>query len=180
MVENNGIRNIRIHAYGLGAENSKRPFFKPADINLGTGSFVEGFKPENTHEGQLEIQKGDDAFNKEEIRLVSVIKMDIEGYEKPALEGLRNTLLRHRPIIVFELTTDPKSPVSIKSKEELATLFPEKYECLIVSKKSNPATGLYLLESLDGIVRFEESKQHDLVAYPAERKSSIPRQGPTR
>jgi FkbM family methyltransferase len=178
MVEINGIKNIFIHAYGLGAENSMKPFFKPADINLGTGSFVEGFKRENTYEGELEIQQGDDAFNKEEIQLVSVIKMDIEGYEKPALEGLRNTLLRHRPIIVFELTIDPKNPTTIKSKKELEALLPEKYEFLIISKKSNPANGEYLLESMDGIVRFEESEQHDVVAYPAERKSSIPRRGP--
>jgi FkbM family methyltransferase len=178
MVEINGIKNIFIHAYGLGAENSMKPFFKPPDINLGTGSFVEGFKRENTQEGELEIRKGDDAFNKEKITSVSVIKMDIEGYEKPALQGLRNTLLKHRPIIVFELTTDPRSAISIKSHNELAALFPEQYEFLTISKKSNPATGAYFLEPIDGIVRFAESEQHDLIAYPQELKNSIPRQGP--
>ena len=141
MVERNGIKNISIHAYGLGDENSKKPFFKPGQNNLGTGSFVEGFKPENSLEGELEIEKGDDAFAKERITSVSVIKMDIEGYEKPALRGLQQTLIKHRPILVFEVTTNPQSSVSIKSKEELVGLFPEKYEFFVISEKSDPVTG---------------------------------------
>ncbi|MGH7887322.1 MAG: FkbM family methyltransferase, partial [Candidatus Binatia bacterium] len=145
-----------------------------------TGSFVDGFRSDNSYEGELEIQKGDDAFDKEQIKSVSVIKMDIEGYEKLALQGLRNTLNKHRPVIVFEITTNPKSPVSIKSKEELTALFPEKYEFLVISDKSDKATGAYFLESIDGIVRFDQAEQHDLVAYPAERKDAISRQGPKR
>jgi FkbM family methyltransferase len=47
MVERNGIKNIIIHGYGLGSDNSKKRFFKPAETNLGTGSFAEGFKSEN-------------------------------------------------------------------------------------------------------------------------------------
>src|SRR5262245_34673901 len=152
MVEINGIKNIAIHAYGLGNENSKKPFFKPAEKNLGTGSFVDGFKPENSFDGELEIQKGDDAFVKERIAAVSIIKMDIEGYEKPALEGLGQVLAKHRPIVVFELTANPKSPVSIKGKEELSALFPEKYEILVLGGKSDRSTGAYFLDPIDGIV----------------------------
>jgi FkbM family methyltransferase len=180
MVERNGIKNISIHAFGLGDENSKKPFFKPGENNLATGSFVEGFRSENSLEGELEIQKGDDAFAKVHITSVSVIKMDIEGYEKLALLGLRQTLTRHRPILVFEVSVNPQSPVSIKSKEELVGLFPEKYEFLVISEKSDPLSGDYFLEPIDGIVRFDHAEQHDLVAYPIERKNSISLQGPKR
>ena len=178
MVENNRIKNITIHPYGLGDENLKKPFFKPSDKNLGTGSFIESFNSENSYAGELEIRKGDDAFDKEGIKSVSVIKMDIEGYEKFALLGLRQSLNKHRPIMVFELTTNPKSSVSIKSKEELTALFPEKYEFGVINAKSDLATGAYFLEPIDGIVRFERHERHDLVAYPAERKSSISLPGP--
>jgi len=179
-VDKNQIKNITIHPYGLGDENAKKPFFKPADGTLLTGSFVEGFKPGNSPEAGLEIQKGDDAFEKSHIKAVSVIKMDIEGYEKLALLGLRATLNRHRPVVIFELTIDLKIPVSIKSKQDLTALFPEKYEFLVISKKSDPATGAYFLEPIDTEVRFDQSEQHDIVAYPLERKDSIPRQGPKR
>jgi FkbM family methyltransferase len=180
MVQNNGIKNIRIHAYGLGLENSKKPFFKPGEGNLGTGSFVESFQPGNSPQGELEVQKGDDAFPNEGISSVSLIKMDIEGYEKLALQGLRRTLTKHRPIMVFELTFDPKNPISIRSREELTELFPEKYEFLVISEKSDPETGAYFLEPIDGNLRFDRVEQHDLVAFPAERKTSIPLQGPIR
>ena len=177
MVDGNGIKNIAIHAYGLGDENSKKPFFQPAETNLGTGSFVEGFQPQNSYSGELEIKKGDDAFETEQIRSVAVVKMDIEGYEKLALSGLRHTLNKHRPVIVFELSINPKSPVSIKSKEELIGLFPTKYEFLVMSEKSDPLSGAYFLEPLEGILNFKKAERHDLVAYPAERKNSVPLQG---
>lgn len=178
MVEINGIKNITIHPYGLGDEHSKKPFFKPPDKNLGAGSFVEGFNTENSNAGVLEIEKGDDAFAKEHITSVAVIKMDIEGYEKLALLGLRHTLIKHRPILMFEMTTNPNSPVSIKEKSELQSLFPEKYEFLVISEKSDLATGDYILEPIDGIVRFDKTEQHDLVAYPVERRNSVVLQGP--
>lgn len=178
MVEINGIKNIMIHPYGLGDEKSQKPFFKPPDKNLGAGSFVDGFNRENAPAGVLEIEKGDDAFVKEKITSVAVIKMDIEGYEKLALLGLQRTLIKHRPSLLFELTTDPDSPVSIKEKSELQALFPEQYEFLVLSEKSDLLTGDYILEPLDGIVRFDRAAQHDLVAYPVERKNSVLLRGP--
>jgi len=109
MVEHNHIKNIVIHPFGLGDENSKEPFFRPPDINLGMGSFVEGFQENNSYEGELEIRIGDEALQKAGVMSVSLIKMDIEGYEKPALKGLRRTLQRHRPIVEFELSVDPRA-----------------------------------------------------------------------
>jgi hypothetical protein len=106
--------------------------------------------------------------------------MDIEGFEKPALLGLRQTLITHRPILVVEITIDPNSPVSIKGKAELDSLFPERYEFLIISEKSEPLTGKYFLEPIAGILRFDEAKQHNLVAYPLERKQLISPRGRQR
>lgn len=178
MVEINHIKNIAIHAFGLGDENSKKPFFKPPEGNLGMGSFVEGFKKENSLLGELEIQIGDDALEKAGVTSVALIKMDIEGYEKLALKGLRRTLQRHRPVVEFELTVDPKSTVSIKSPSELAGLFPEKYEFLVFSEADDASTGRYVLEPIDKVLRFDKSEQFDMVAYPSEIKKKLPLSGP--
>jgi FkbM family methyltransferase len=178
MVEINHIKNIVIHPFGLGDENSKKLFFRPPDNNLGTGSFVEGFKEDNSIEGELEIRTGDDALEEAGVTSVALIKMDIEGYEKLALKGLRRTLLAQRPIVEFELSADPKSPVSIKNKDELTALFPEKYEFLVFSDKDDPSTGTYFLQPISERVRFDKAEQYDMVAYPKEKEKSIFLKGP--
>lgn len=179
MIKLNGIENITIHAYGLGNESGKKPFYRPPSGEQLTGSFDKGFRSDNSYEGDLEIHKGDEAFEKAQIKSVSIIKIDIESYEKLALLGLQATLNRYRPIVVFELTIDASSPVTIKSNKELTKLFPDKYKFALISEKSDPSTGTYLLDSIDA-VNFAHAKQHDLIAYPLERGDSIPRQGPIR
>jgi FkbM family methyltransferase len=181
MVEINHIKNIVIHPVGLGDENSKKPFFRPGANNLGMGSFVENFKPDNSYEGELEIQVGDEALAKAGVKSVTLIKMDIEGYEKLALKGLHKTLLKDRPIVEFELTVDPKSAVSIKSTEELFGLFPDNYKFLVFNDNLiNRLSGKYILESIDKIIRFDVAEQHDIIAYPIEKNKYIPLKGVER
>ena len=177
MVHLNRIKNIVIHPVGLGERSLKMPFYKPPGWNLGTGSFVDGFKPDNSYAGDLEIQAGDDALEKAGLNSVAVIKIDIEGYEKFALRGLHRTLWKHRPIVAFELTVDPAATTTIKTREELVSLFPESYDFLVFSNTSDSAAGMYLLQSMDGAIRFDSKEQYDLVAYPMEKH--ILRAGPS-
>jgi FkbM family methyltransferase len=172
-IEINRLNNIVIHPFGLGNENSKQPFYRPPDSNLGMGSFVKEFASTNSQEGILEIRGGDEVLEKAGVTSVALIKMDIEGYEKLALKGLERTLRRHRPIIEFELSADPKSPVSIKSHEELLSLFPENYEFLTFTEHSDLMTGAYVLKPITGLLRFDRFDQHDIVAYPIEKKNFI-------
>jgi FkbM family methyltransferase len=181
MVAVNGAQNIVIHPVGLGHERSKKPFYKPGNRNLATGSFVEGFTPENSYEGELEIQTGDEALAAAGVKSVAIIKMDIEGYEKLALLGLRRTLLRDRPIVEFELTANPNSPVSIKGAQELADLFPKNYKFLVFyDNGTSRMTGAYSLNPIESIVRFDAWAQYDMVAYPAEIGDKLPFKSPRR
>jgi|RhiMetdeSRZDD1v2_1073273.scaffolds.fasta_scaffold114728_4 FkbM family methyltransferase len=173
MVEINHIGNVVIHPVGLGNENSKKPFYKPPENNLGTGSFVEGFKDDNSYLGELEIQIGDEALASARVTSVSIIKMDIEGYEKPALQGLRRTLTRNRPFVVFELTTDPTSSISVKSKEELKGLFPDGYQFFVIDESLGLDSGRYRLVNFDENVHFDKSEQTDILAYPTEKKEIL-------
>lgn len=174
-IEINRLKNVVIHPFGLGNENSKQPFYAPPENNLGMGSFVKEFGSPNPPEEALEIRIGDDVLEKAGVTSVDVIKMDIEGYEKLALKGLDRTLRKHRPIVEFELSANPQSPFSIKSHAELLSLFPENYEFLAFSQRSDPMTGAYILEPITGLLHFDQVEQHDLVAYPTEKKRFIKR-----
>ena len=173
LVEKNRLQNIMIHPIGLGNENSKLPFYKPPDNNLGTGSFVDGFKKDNSYLGLLEIRIGDEELGSAGVKDVAVIKMDIEGYEKAALQGLRNTLVLNRPFVVFELTTDPASKISIKTKNELTTLFPQNYEFVSIDESEGLESGKYRLVNFDNTVHFGEAQQHDILAFPTEKKQKL-------
>jgi len=175
-IEINHLKNIVVYPFGLGNENSKQLFYTPPENNLGMGSFVKEFALPNRPEEILEIRVGDDVLEKAAVTSVDLIKMDIEGYEKVALKGLERTLRKFRPIVEFELSANPKSPVSIKSNEELLSLFPENYEFLAFSQRSNPMTGAYILEPISGLLQFDKVEQHDLVAYPVEKKRLIKQQ----
>lgn len=177
LVDLNHIKNITIHPVGLGNENARKPFFKPPDDMLVTGSFVDGFQAGNNYYGELEIQIGDDALKKAGVTSVAMIKMDIEGFEKPALQGLGRTLAANRPIVVFELSIDPNETFTIKSLGELRNLFPKDYEFLLLDGNSDPNSGSYFLEPLAGKVRFDARAQHNMVAYPAEKRSTLSRRG---
>jgi FkbM family methyltransferase len=177
-VEINRLQNVIVHPFGLGSEYSKQPFFRPPETNHGTGSFVKEFWDANSAAGALEIRAGDDVFEQVGVARIGLIKMDIEGYEKPALIGLQRTLRQNRPVVEFELTTNPKTDVSVKSYEELVALFPNDYDFLTFSRDSDAKTGRYQLVPAKEHLRFDRWEQRDIVAYPAERKASIPLHGP--
>jgi hypothetical protein len=79
--------------------------------------------------------------------------------------------------VAFELTVDPGATTTIKTREELASLFPESYDFLVFSNTGDSATGAYVLRSMDGAIRFDSKEQYDVVAYPIEKH--IRRAGPS-
>lgn len=171
-VSDNKIGNIVVHAVGLGEAEAELPFYSPPEENLGTGSFVSGFKPENRDEQlTLKIVAGDAYFPTAGITRVAFIKMDIEGYEKPALAGLRATLQRHRPIVLLEISIDPAFPHLFKSMESLRSAFPENYDFFQLVDQ-NRLTGAFRLQPFHP--SFDRRAQFNIVARPSEKAGMVP------
>lgn len=99
----NAITNVSMHPFGLGDASGERQFFAPASANLGTGSFVPDVNF-NTAIGQLPVMRGDEAMAQLSIDRVDLIKIDTEGFEVKVLTGLTDTIARHRPVVVCELS----------------------------------------------------------------------------
>ena len=106
-----------------------------------------------------------------------MIKIDIEGYERPAFQGFLQTMKRDRPIAFFELNVTNEE--GFHSEEELLSVFPEKYEFFEVKRGAEfgwtlpgnrmllcaDPEGGYTLRPFD--MRFDEDGRN-LVALPAE------------
>lgn len=176
MKEINGVKNITIHPIGLGNENKKLLFYEPPETNLGQGSFLKDFSSQNTSSKELEIVVGDEILERINIiSSVNVIKLDVEGYEKPVLQGLIRTLTTSRSLVVFEIHITSSNSFGFKNEAELRNIFPKDYEFLMFDQFCDPYTGFYQLTEFNREVRFDVPSRCRVVAYPTEKRSQVPR-----
>ncbi|MBN1824067.1 MAG: FkbM family methyltransferase [Endomicrobiales bacterium] len=103
-VELNGIKNITLHEVGLGDRNETLDFFAPVNShNTGTGTFVAGHEPgNNTLYKKLEIKNADEYIAGLGLDRIDLIKIDVEGFERRVLNGLKDTIKKYRPAIFME------------------------------------------------------------------------------
>ena len=110
------VKNVKIIRKAVGDEK-KRAFINivPYQIRLGDSTILDvnyGKKEE------VEVDKIDNIVKEEKIKRVDFIKMDIEGYERYALNGAIETIKKHKPIIALSthLADDKKVlPEIVKS-----------------------------------------------------------------
>lgn len=173
MIQLNGFSNIALHEVGLGENEDLVPFYAPPDHNMGSGTFLPTHAQDRAKPvGSFRVVVGDKWLKQSGVSSIEIIKIDVEGYEKPVLTGLSATLAQDRPVVVVEVSRPPSG--TIKSLDELKSLFPDGYrflhfetyrECLIEGKYK-----LLELSHLSSSADFEM-----VVAYPAEHENLIPR-----
>ena len=167
----NGITNVFIHSVGLGDKTQTLPFYEPPSDNLGIGSFLEDWDSRLETRFSLRIVRGDDYFDDLEIPDIDLIKMDIEGFEQFALRGLRQTLDRHRPVVVVEVTVRPGVDGFFSSREHLLAAFPENYGLRHFETKE-VQSGAYRVIPFH--FAFDRFWQFDVVAFPLELSETVP------
>lgn len=99
----NALDTVTVHALGLGDADGDQQFHAPASANWGTGSFVPDVN-DNRTAGNLPVLRGDTAMARLGIDRVHIVKIDTEGFEIKVLNGLVETIARHRPIVVCEMS----------------------------------------------------------------------------
>ena len=178
LVALNAFSNIRLHEVGLGSEDATVPFFGPPAENIGSGTFLPEHKQGADQPiGRLRVVAGDESLASLGLASLDVVKVDVEGFEKPVLQGLRRSLGRYRPVLVIETTHPPRG--SIGSIAELKRLLPQGYRLLrFRSSRADVITGDYHLEE---IARLAPGLSYEMVvAYPEERDPLIHRRRPSR
>ncbi len=122
-IELNAIANVSVHEVGIGSETLDLDFYAPLrSRNTGNGSFLPAHDPENTLYRKLKVVRGDEYLATLQPQRVDLIKLDVEGYERFALEGLQETMSRFRPLVIMEFSNTTRTTFS--SMDEFRQLVP--------------------------------------------------------
>jgi FkbM family methyltransferase len=102
-VNNAGLKNATCVNVGLGkseveseltfAPNNRSGGFVSNQIQASAGHVVE----------KISIVKGDDFIRLNQIPQIDFIKIDVEGFEKDVIEGMRTSIEKFRPVVALEL-----------------------------------------------------------------------------
>ena len=178
----NSISNIEVHATGLSDSSRTLPFFAPVGSNAGIGSFdPESTKKGNIAIGELAIVSGDEHFEQHRPARLDMLKIDVEGFERSVLQGLKKTLQIYRPLVSCEMTYGNAD--SFKTSEDIINNLPENYTLLCFDRRRADGrkrqrdnararySGLYrLMPYLGPLV----SGQDDVILCPQELLGKIP------
>jgi FkbM family methyltransferase len=118
----NGIENVELMQAGLGEKSSSVEILikDKKGTSLGGSSTITDKQDGKGNVVEIKIVTIDDIIPED--RNISIIQLDIEGYEKQALMGAIETIKRCRPIIIVEDDTN-----LTKSKWFQENILPLKY-----------------------------------------------------
>lgn len=105
----NQCRNVTPYRCGLGAQAMDAKILQPNRANEGHSLIT----PSGTEQVRI---KPLDQFD---LRDISFIKIDVEGYEYEVLQGGRETILRERPVMVIEIFQGPRYATTMSYLNEL-------------------------------------------------------------
>jgi len=97
------LSNVSLMNIGLGKENGSFELTFAADNR--SGGFVSNKVQASAGHSveKIKIAQGDAFLSEHPVETIGLIKIDVEGFEKDVIEGLRTTISRQKPIVVLEL-----------------------------------------------------------------------------
>ena len=100
-IQLNNLKNIQIEEFALSSESKKSKIYDRWDINRGGATLI---KPDNSDQGyDISEISFTEYINKEK---VSIIKIDVEGFELEVLKGAKEYLetSRNPPVLIVEFS----------------------------------------------------------------------------
>lgn len=129
LMQLNGIRNVELRRVALSDRRDKALLAVPGSDNLGTGTLDLEFEAaQGKAQVEVELRRGTDELG-ELARPIFLIKIDVEGHEVAVLDGMRDVLARHRPVVVLEILN-----TRLEDYPSLRRAFPERYRYFAVEK----------------------------------------------
>ena len=95
---------VRVHGVALGKDSGTFRFRENNDGNLGASGFLAPGETVDalSRELELNVVNGDDYIADLNLRRIDFVKIDVEGWEAPLLEGMTKALAAFRPVVSFE------------------------------------------------------------------------------
>ncbi len=163
-VSRNGLANVTLHRCGLGARADRMALYLSPEC--GEASLIAGASRTSASSGiPVTIVRGDDYFGQNEISRLDIVKMDIEGFETYALEGMASHLEQFRPVVMVELSEIGKRQFG--DFQAFVAAFPTDYDFWFCQQKSDPVIGFALGP---GNARIYEHFAGNVFCVPAGRK----------
>jgi FkbM family methyltransferase len=122
----NQITNARLFRTAFGDIEDIRPFFPSISSNHAVGSFLPDWALGATSQTGISTQivRGERFLASSGIDHVSIVKIDVEGFEAPVCRGLTSVFERDRPLILLEIS--PEGQKDFISETHLrSVLYPE-------------------------------------------------------
>ena len=136
---NPGVTNVHLHEVGYSDAPGSLPFYPPPEGSFVMGTFDKEFAQGNEEPVQLPLVVADEHLAQVGAGTLGLVKVDIEGYERLAIEGMRETLRRDRPVVMFELNL---TEGGFTTRELLADTFPDGYEIWEIELDDQWAIGM--------------------------------------
>jgi FkbM family methyltransferase len=108
----NDCKNVVFHRRALGNEEKEVKMFIPRPDNEGMARIIDG-KGEESETAKME------RLDSLELNNVSLIKIDVEGFEMEVIKGGIKTILRNKPVMLVEIFQGPENLNRIKTIEDL-------------------------------------------------------------
>jgi FkbM family methyltransferase len=117
----NGLGDVNILPIGLSDETRMEILYA-----RGPNDIMASIFPNGGTKNPVQLRRGDDVIRELGIGKVGVIKVDVEGAEWRVFAGLKETLERDRPFLIFEILhtfqLDPSDPRRKERAERLQRL----------------------------------------------------------
>jgi FkbM family methyltransferase len=126
----NGLKHITAFPFGLSNGNEILSFYVPEMTNSGSASF-EDRSSWGHRKITAEVKNADEVAASLPLSRLDLVKIDVEGFEKNVLDGLRGTMKKYRPLVFFEFEKNTIEKFS--SEAEFFSLFPEGYRFVKVN-----------------------------------------------
>lgn len=167
--QKNGIDNLKIHPFALGANQETLELIVPKG-NKGAASLLRNSEIENNCETfKVSVKTLDSIIHEENIDSIRLIKIDVEGFEKLVFDGAEFLLETIRPdAILFELNEFTGNNVL---NDPIFNLFKNyNYEFFTIPKSILQMK----LKKIDSVIN-PQDVGHDFLACPKEKTEEISR-----